>query len=121
MALMLHPKTTAGVIYFYRSQRSWGKVIFSHASVILFTGGLPQCMLGYCPPPQGPGKHPPPGPGTPSQGPGRHHPPPPPPEQSILGDTVNERAVCILLECNLVSYSLYCNVFKKSNKTSSDL
>ena len=27
---------------------------------------------------------------------------PPPPEQSILGDTVIERAVCILLECNLV-------------------
>ena len=40
----------------------------------------------------------PPGPGTPP-GPGRH-----PPEQSILGDTVNERAVCILLECNLVFY-----------------
>ena len=31
--------------------------------------------------------------------PGRH---PPSPEQSMLGDTVNERAVCILLECNLV-------------------
>ena len=32
----------------YRPQRSWGKVIFSQASVILFTGrGLPQCMLGY--------------------------------------------------------------------------
>ena len=28
----------------------------------------------------------------------------PPPEQSILGDTVNERAVCILLECNLVFF-----------------
>ena len=26
-----------------------------------------------------------------------------PPEQRILGDTVNERAVCILLECNLLS------------------
>ena len=27
------------------------KVIFLHLSVILFTGGgLPQCMLGYCPP-----------------------------------------------------------------------
>ena len=37
---------------FYRPQRSWGKVIFSQASVILFTGGgLPQCMLGYHPPP----------------------------------------------------------------------
>ena len=29
----------------------WGKVIFLHLSVILFTGGgLPQCMLGYHPP-----------------------------------------------------------------------
>ena len=30
---------------------------------------------------------------------------PSPPEMSILGDTVNERAVCILLECNLVDMS----------------
>ena len=32
----------------------WGKVIFLHLSVILFTvgeGGLPQCMLGFAPPP----------------------------------------------------------------------
>ena len=30
----------------YRPQRSWGKVMFSQACVILFTGGcLPQCML----------------------------------------------------------------------------
>ena len=35
--------------YFYRPQRSWGKVMFFHVSVILFTGGrdLPHCMLGY--------------------------------------------------------------------------
>ena len=50
---------------YYRPQRSWGKVMFLHVCVILFTGGgvLPQCMLGYHPP------------GT------RHHPPPsrPPP------------------------------------------
>ena len=33
-------------------QRSWGKVMFLQASVILLTGGggLPQCMLGYHPP-----------------------------------------------------------------------
>ena len=42
-------------------------------------GGLPQCMLGY----HSPGAD-------------------PPPEQSMLGDTVNARAICILLECNLV-------------------
>ena len=36
----------------YRPQRSWGKVMFSQACVILFTRGcLPQCMLGYHPPP----------------------------------------------------------------------
>ena len=41
--------------YFYRPQRSWGKVMFLHVSVILFTGGggLPQCMLGYRPDPLG--------------------------------------------------------------------
>ena len=52
--------------YFYRPQRSWGKVMFLHVSVILFTGGLPQCMLGYTalertlPPPRRrplPGRH----------------------------------------------------------------
>ena len=60
----------------YRPQRSWGKVMFSQACVILFTEGgcLPQCMLGYTPPradtptrsdtPPGPGTTPP-RPGTP--------------------------------------------------------
>ena len=33
---------------FYRPQRSWAKVMFLQASVILLTWGcLPQCMLGY--------------------------------------------------------------------------
>ena len=35
----------------YRPQRSWAKVIFSHACVCP-QGGLPQCMLGYTPHPQ---------------------------------------------------------------------
>ena len=48
----------------------WGKVIFLHLSVILFTGGLPQCMLGYHQPPHPqdhalPRTRHPPGPGTP--------------------------------------------------------
>ena len=37
----------------YRSQRSWAKVMFLQASVILYTVGggcLPQCMLGCHPP-----------------------------------------------------------------------
>ena len=55
----------------------------------------------------------PPGPGTPPryQVPpwDQVHPPGPgtPPEPSILRDKVNERAVRILLECNLVFFCLY--------------
>ena len=49
---------------FYRPQRSCGKVMFLHLSVILSTGGgcLPQCMLGYTPwadTPISPGQTPP--------------------------------------------------------------
>ena len=45
----------------YRSQRSWGKVMFLQASVILLMGGcLPQCMLGYTPPRQTPQEQTPP-------------------------------------------------------------
>ena len=57
------------------------KVIFLHLSVILFTGGLPQCMLGYHTPPDQ--ADPPPG--------------------SRLQHTVYERPVRILLECILVN------------------
>ena len=85
-AVTTHPN---GMLSCYCPQRSWGKVIFSQASVILFTGGSASKHAGI-PHPSGPGTTP---------GPGRH----PSPEQRILGDTVNERAVCILLECNLVS------------------
>ena len=50
---------------FYRPQRSWAKVMFLQASVILSTGGcLPQCMLGYTPPGA---DTPPPGPDTPKE------------------------------------------------------
>ena len=77
--------------------------MFLQASVILLTRGLPQCMLEYPPPP---------GPGPPGNR--------PPTAQSMLEDTVNVRAVRILLECNLVNKkfafdsltigSLTCNV-----------
>ena len=79
--------------YLLPANEVWGKVIFLHLFVILFTGGwgLPQYMLGYHPPDQAPHQTSPPGPGT-----------LPPPVQSMLGDTVNARAVRILLECNLV-------------------
>ena len=88
--------------------------IFTGICDSVHRGVLPQCMLGFQPPPQDqagtplrPGRHP-----LPGTRPGRHPPgtrqAPPrdqaahPPDQSILGDTVNERAVCILLKCNLV-------------------
>ena len=51
-------------------------------------GGLPQCILGY--------HYHPLGAGTPQKQ------APPPPEQSMIGDTVNKQVVRILLECNLV-------------------
>ena len=110
----------------------WGKVIFSVACVknSVHMGGLPQYMLGYHPTPPlqdqaPPGhRHPPrsrphPGAGTPgtrhppradtlpgADTPQSRHPlgPGTPLAQCMLGDTVNKRAVCILLECNLVCY-----------------
>ena len=38
-------------VTFYRPQRSWGKVMFLHVSVILFTGGggIPACIAGGIP------------------------------------------------------------------------
>ena len=55
-------------------QRSWGKVTFSQASVILLTGGggLPQCMLGYPPREQTP---PPGSRHQPTHSPESRHPP----------------------------------------------
>ena len=36
--------------YYYRPQRSWGKVMFLHVSVILFTGGSRSLSMGgLCP------------------------------------------------------------------------
>ena len=124
----------------------WGKVIFLHLSVILFTGGVclsacwdttPRTMHppGPCTPRDHapPQDHAPPGtmhfprdhaplpkwdhahtPQDHALPPRDHSPPPPrtmhPPSlgpctplaQSMLGDTVNARAVRILLECNFV-------------------
>ena len=74
---------------YYRPQRKWAKVIFSQACVknSVHRGGgcLPQCMLGYTPPPG-----------------------------SRLQHTVYERPVCILLECILVSQSREIYVFKEN-------
>ena len=79
--------------------------MFLQASVILLTGrgvpDTPRTWSRHTTPPPTWSRHPP----------TRYIPPkqtPPgtrctPPTQSMLGDTVNERAVRILLECNLVS------------------
>ena len=98
------------------------KVMFLLVSVILSTGGLPHCMLGYTPrtkrrhpqtksrpPPDQ--KQTPPEPKADTPGTKSRHPPGPkadiplhPPRQ-----TVNERPVRILLECILVLMQLSVN------------
>ena len=60
-----------------------GNIFTSVCQEFCSQGGLPQCMLGYHHPPTD--KAAPPGP-TPPPGPD-------PPERSMLGDTVNKRAV----------------------------
>ena len=87
--------------YFYRPQRSWGKVIFSEACVknSVHRGDLPHCMLGY-PTPRIKGRHPPE--------------PDIPPGQCMWGDTGNKRAVRILLECNLVFLNFSPNFLSKA-------
>ena len=100
-------------LFYSPPQRSWGKVMFLQACVILFTGGGSASVHAGIPSPPG-SRHPQeqtPQEDAPPQSrlPGNRHPPqsshPPgadPPPQSMLGDTVNARAVRILLECNLV-------------------
>ena len=83
--------------HIYRSQRSWGKVMFSQACVILFTGGV--CWYTTTTPSLGSG-HPPGTDTPPEQTPCLSLP------QSMLGHTVNARAVRVLLECNLVVHSM---------------
>ena len=81
-------------VIYYRPQRSWGKVIFSQAAVILFTGRGEVCLSACWDTSPRPSKAaPPPGRADPTS---KVH----PPAQCMLGDTVNKRAVCILLECN---------------------
>ena len=69
------------------------------------------CWDTQLPPPPGTrGRHPPPDqrPAAPLDQ--RQAPPPrsrPPPAQCMLGDTGNKQAVCILLECNLVSLHIH--------------
>ena len=72
-------------LIYYRPQRSWGKVIFSQAFVILLTGGGGRAwlLLG---------------------GGGRAW------DTTRYGDTINERAVRILLECILVQMIFTSNI-----------
>ena len=98
----------------YRPRRSWGKVIFWQASVILLNrGGVSASVHAGIPPT--PSRHPqdqpprnqaPPGSRPPRADTPQDQAPPQqqtPPAQSMLGDTINSRAVRILLECNLVN------------------
>ena len=89
---------------FTAANEVWGKVIFLHLFVILFTGGSASVHAGRPPqeeaPPGGdPTEEAPPLGGDPPE----EAPPEevPPLAQSMLGDTVNVRAVRILLECNV--------------------
>ena len=82
------------------ANEAWGKVIFLHLSVILFTGGVP----GQVHPP---GRNTSLGRYTP---PGRYTPIP----ISACWHTVNKRAVRILLECILV-YTCMC-LYSKGNR-----
>ena len=84
----------------------WGKVIFSVACVKNFVhGGV--CLSAYWDTTTTPTTPTAmdqalPGADTPwdqAHSPGTRY----PPAQCMLGDTVNKRTVCILLECNLVS------------------
>ena len=88
----------------YSSQRSWGKVIFLHLSVILLTGGV--CTHPRADAPLD--RHPSRADTLRADNPlGRHA---PFPLHSACWDTVNKRAVRILLECNLVLWS-FCMSF----------
>ena len=70
---------------------------------------------GIPPPPPGPGTSPGPGTITPNQAPLTPHDQATPPAQNMLGDTVNARAVRILLECNLVFHFLRFHKLFQSN------
>ena len=86
--------------FYYRPQRSWVKVMFLQASVILSTGGV----SGRGTPLPWQGDPPRQGDTPPEQTPLGPDPPPP---GSRLQHTVNERPVRILLECILVFYCFY--------------
>ena len=115
--------------HLYRPQRSWGKVIFSQACVILFTGGV----WRQTPPDQAPI---PPGPDPPrDQAPPPHQALPPgtrpPPKKNFFflviffsttpPDTVYVRAVCILLECFLVVIAISIHPIDKNRNRITNL
>ena len=101
--------TVVGVKAYYRPQRSCGQgYVFTRVCDSVQGGCLPQCMLGYHPPPT-------PGSRTPQSRSPRSRPPgsrPPPPPGSRLQHTVNGRPVRILLECILVKWCNEENTFE---------
>ena len=103
-AYILHPI----VITARKQSLGQGNIFSSVCREFCSQGGSASVHAGIPPPPPGTRQPPPPGadpPGTrhPRQQtpPGSRH----PPVQCMLRDTVNKRAVCILLECNLVQHA----------------
>ena len=98
----------------YRPQWSCGKVMFLHLSVTLFMGGVCLWFWGYL-------AHPPPGRYTlpldrhpPGQTPARAD-----PLHSSCWDTVNKRAVRVLLECILVQHGFaFSTLIRFTNESS---
>ena len=114
----------------YRPKTKFANVMFLHVSVILSTGGGGSASVhAWIPIPLGPGS--PPGGRPPDQAPSGSRTPwdqaPPsvsrplgpgtPHAQCMLGDTVNKRAVCILLKCNLVCFVFFYSHGLSSNGT----
>ena len=106
------------VAIYYRPQRSWAKVMFLQASVILSTGGGEFCLSacwdtpGTRPPRTPPGPHPPepdpPGPDTHPQPPG----PEPPQEQTPpVADTHPPREADSGIRSTNGRYASYWNAF----------
>ena len=80
-----------------------------HSVITVGEGGLPQCIAGICcPPPREQTPHPGSRHSLEQTPPWSRH----PPMQCMLGDTVNKRAVRILLKCNLFRHSFHIKILE---------
>ena len=84
-------------MFFVTARNEVGARLYFHRCLWFCSqGGLPQCMFGY----HTPNAADPPWQGRPPLARQTNLARQTPPAQCMLGDTVNKRAVCILLECN---------------------